>query len=768
MFLGKNKTSLRLTKAHPGLSLDTDYYVVESVSNPSKIRIGTGISRLALINSNGDEYLVEGNSAKIKELFSPKYLYETTEGKTYKVVRPIGNLTRNALLKEVFTESHDEKWQLGHGTAEHYYIQQSNNKIIKLYGNSQQIKNIMEEVVPVQPKPEVPKKVLSETKVEPTVKIIEKTIIREQAPILGEPGPKGDIGERGPRGEPGPEGPRGFPGPVGAQGEKGEKGDPGEQGPQGEQGIPGPRGPKGPKGDKGDRGEKGEKGERGFIGAQGEQGIPGPIGPVGPEGKQGPQGERGVQGPMGQIGPRGPQGPEGPMGPKGEKGDSPVIKAEYPLVLESGVLSFETDKLSDILKNVTSKDIQDAINKIAMTAIPTGGGAVGIVFNGIPLIRSVSDIKFTGSGVNVTRQGKNVLVDISGGGGGACAGVQQIIAGSGISISPAGGTGNVTINTTITVKGAENQIQLANASGNDLKTVNDFKLDDTTSDLIIPHGLLMPVGSTAFIEFPDGTTQASSATESTWTNSAAGFANGIASGITFTVGWNAIEVLEKLIYPYQAVSFTAFSIGLGTSPFDLGRTFGSSLYTSTWSTSGPTGNWIAGSITIRDTTNSTLLRSGLNYDSSPAGITLSQYGYTGPSQLVFGITGQQQSGTVVTRSDTYNWLHRVRWGKSASASPTAIADLTTGANSRFTSSTTALGTYTYTFPVSGSAEYCYVIVPTAPGSPGTYTTWKDINNLTVTPASGTFTEANAYGVTISWTWYQVSNPTTGTYQITAS
>ena len=89
MFLGKNKTSLRLVKAQDGLSLGSDYYIVENVSNPSKIKIGTGISRLALINSNGDEFLLEGNSAKIKELFAPKYLFESVEGKTYKVVRPV-------------------------------------------------------------------------------------------------------------------------------------------------------------------------------------------------------------------------------------------------------------------------------------------------------------------------------------------------------------------------------------------------------------------------------------------------------------------------------------------------------------------------------------------------------------------------------------------------------------------------------------------------------------------------------------------------------
>ena len=255
-----------------------------------------------------------------------------------------------------------------------------------------------------------------------------------------------------------------------------------------------------------------------------------------------------------------------------------------------------------------------------------------------------------------------------------------------------------------------------------------------------------------------------------WTNSNAGFANGIAPGITFPLGASSIQVLEQLIYPYQPVSFIAGSLNmnLGTSPFDIGRTLAAGVYTASWSTTGPAANWTAGSIVIRNATSSTTLISGLNYNSSPVGITHPSYGYTLPSSLVFGITGNQLSGSIVSDSQTYRWAHRIYWGKSSSASPTSISNLTTGQSSRFTSSATSLGTFTYTFIASGSAEYCYVIVPTSPGSPGTYTTWKDSNNLSFTPVSGTFTETNAYGVSINWTWYQVSNPTTSTFSATAS
>jgi len=143
MFFGKNKTSLKLTKPHPELLLGSDYFIVESAINPKKIKVGSGISQLYLKNEDGEEYLIEGNSTKIKELFSPNILYEAVEGKVYKVRRPFGNLFQNCLLKEIDSCNYDEKYQLGHGISEHYFIQKSNNKVIKLYGNSHQIKNLL-------------------------------------------------------------------------------------------------------------------------------------------------------------------------------------------------------------------------------------------------------------------------------------------------------------------------------------------------------------------------------------------------------------------------------------------------------------------------------------------------------------------------------------------------------------------------------------------------------------------------------------------------
>jgi len=456
MFFGKNKTSLKLAKQHPELLMGCEYFICESAINPKKIKIGSGISQLFLKTGDGEEYLIEGNSSKIKEYFVPSKTFESLEGKLYVVKRPFGSLLQNQKLKLIEACQYDEKIQLGNGISEQYFIQQNTNKIIKVYGNSNQIKNLFEEVVIPVLRPQ-PIAKLPQTKVE----VVERTVIKETTPVVGAQGLKGDKGEKGDPGIPGPQGPIG---PQGPEGKQGIQGNPGPIGPAGEQGLKGPKGDPGIPGQKGEKGEKGDKGDQGNVGPigpmgiqgpQGEQGIPGkdgaqgevgpqgPIGTQGPRGEKGEKGDRGPMGPQGPVGPRGEIGPVGPIGPPGSDGQTPVLNAEYPLVLENGTLSFDSEKLTKVMDQFKNTDIQNAINKLS-TAITPGGGAVGIKEDGQRIIKSVSDINFTGSGVSVTRQGKNVTVNISGGSG-AIGGVTQILAGSGITLSPPEGTGIVTI-----------------------------------------------------------------------------------------------------------------------------------------------------------------------------------------------------------------------------------------------------------------------------------------------------------------------------------
>jgi hypothetical protein len=482
MFFGKNKTSLKLIKQHPELLMGGEYLITESLKNPKKIKIGSGLTQLFLKDINGEEYLIEGNMSNIKDFFVPVMTFENLDGKLVKLKQSIGSLSQNEILKEIAPCKYDEKMQFGVGVTEQYYIQKNTNKVIKVYGNSKQIKNLFETLqVDSKNSNFVQKVYINEENEEQSIR------------IKGIKGEKGDQGEIGPRG---------LMGSVGPKGPKGDKGDKGDRGPQGLQG------------EKGEKGEQGERGLRGFHGLQGEKGDQGPQGERGVDGKDGKDGKDGARGPMGLPGQIGPSGPQGPQGPKGDPGSpgapgkdgiSPVISANYPLILEEGTLSFDSEKFTKVIDQLRNTDIQNLINKLS-TAITTGGGAVGIKFNGNYLLKSVNDINFTGAGVNVTRQGKNVTIDISGGGGPG-GGVSQITAGAGITLAPASGTGVVQISTLATVKGTPGMIQLA-AAGGDLQVDTGLILDPITAQLSIPSGLKITPGlGTPYIEFADGTTQ---------------------------------------------------------------------------------------------------------------------------------------------------------------------------------------------------------------------------------------------------------------------
>jgi hypothetical protein len=398
MFFGKNKTSLKLSKPHPELVEGCEYHVVESVTNAKKIKVGVGISKVLLRNKQGEEFIIEGNATKIKDLLVPVYVFENVDGSSFKLKLSVGSLIKNTLLKETNAVYPDEKIFLGHGATERYFVEKNTNKIIKFIGNASQIKNLLEENKEIKDTP------VSIKKSSEPAQLVEKTIIREYVPQPGNQGIQGEMGERGPRGERGPQGPQGERGlkgiqgpvgPIGNTGPKGEDGKDGLQGPQGEQGKPGKPGKDGKPGVKGD---KGERGERGFPGPKGD------IGPMGPAGPQGPAGQQG------KIGLRGEKGD------KGDPGESPIIEAEYPLVLEDGVLSFESSHVSSLLEKFKNENVQKVIEKITtIPSVPGGGGAVDIALNGNKLIRSVNTINFVGDGVTIERKRKNVDITITGG-----------------------------------------------------------------------------------------------------------------------------------------------------------------------------------------------------------------------------------------------------------------------------------------------------------------------------------------------------------------
>lgn len=554
MFFGKNKNSLKLIKDHPSLLMGATYHITESNSNAKIIKVGSGITQLYIRDEYGENYLLEGNANKIKELFQANMLFENMEGEIYKLKRPIGSLHQNVLIKEISAITADEKIYVGGGVTERYFIEKNNNKVIKFIGNSTQIKYLFEKVEPLIEHKITPVKIIEK----PVVRLVEKTILREIIPQIGSQGFKGEIGHQGIPGEPGPLGEQGPKGESGTQGIQGQRGDQGERGAQGEPGLQGIQGKDGKQGIQGDKGDKGDQGDQGLVGPQGKQGIEGKQGKegrIGPEGSVGPQGsagspglrgekgEKGDRGPVGvqgPIGPRGEQGESGQVGPQGTAGETPIIEAEYPLVLKENKISLDPKHVTQLLSKFKNTDIQKIVDEVGKMAVPGGGGLVAL-FNGQQISKYVGSINFTGSGVNVTSSGQRVTVNISGGGGGGD--VNQLLAGAGITLSPPGGTGSVTITNLLSLKAVPGAIQFANDDVNDLAANQYLKFDVNNTTLEVPSILKLTGVSNlpAYIEFKDSTLQYTAANTFTYGLTAS-------AGVTQGDRWMASDTGIEYVY----------------------------------------------------------------------------------------------------------------------------------------------------------------------------------------------------------------------------
>jgi len=99
------------------------------------------------------------------------------------------------------------------------------------------------------------------------------------------------------------------------------------------------------------------------------------------------------------------------------------IKVDDPLIVKNGKISIDYEKLSEILSQQINQVAQASLDKLRQNNLEAGslagGGGVSIKFKDVggqktSILKSVNDIIFTGDGVTLTRQGKNVLVNIPG------------------------------------------------------------------------------------------------------------------------------------------------------------------------------------------------------------------------------------------------------------------------------------------------------------------------------------------------------------------
>jgi hypothetical protein len=182
---------------------------------------------------------------------------------------------------------------------------------------------------------------------------------------------------------------------------------------------------------------------------------------------------------------------------------------------------------------------------------------------------------------------------------------------------------------------------------------------------------------------------------------------GIPAGTTGLVGENSIQILERILYPYQRVSFSNLNTGLGATQFELGQTAGNGSKTVTWTASSPPSNWIDGSGVLRYSgfVSGTLL-TGFNPTANTATVTYPAIRSTSLSSNTFTlqITGAQVEGTNPSATTSARWWSRLYWGKSTSTSHTNPLTLTNGSSDLFSS----VGTRS--FDVSEGNGYFYLFL----------------------------------------------------------
>ena len=231
---------------------------------------------------------------------------------------------------------------------------------------------------------------------------------------------------------------------------------------------------------------------------------------------------------------------------------------------------------------------------------------------------------------------------------------------------------------------------------------------------------------------------------------------GIAAGDSFATGTSIATILEALLYPYQSVSFSSFDIGLSSGPYEVGQTAGNSTANATWTLSGPTDNWVAGSfaITANQTLTGTTLPSGFSFDDTPKSISFGPINFNDETTLTFTITGQQTQGSNPTKTDSLNWRYRYYSGKTGAGFTGPLLDSQgfTGILTR-----TSPNNFSVTFASASPPNKAYFVIPTEEFS-GSLTFTDTSTNLSFPfTDGGTFAHVNSHGLQVVYNVFESNN-----------
>jgi hypothetical protein len=184
---------------------------------------------------------------------------------------------------------------------------------------------------------------------------------------------------------------------------------------------------------------------------------------------------------------------------------------------------------------------------------------------------------------------------------------------------------------------------------------------------------------------------------------------GIPAGSTF-LNQSMEQMWNALLYPYQAPSFSAFSISGQATTVEVGTTISGSK-TFNWSTSNSV-NVQTNSVVIKDNTNNVTLASSLANDGTESIVLPTSIQKTSQSSHQWGIQATNTNSSTFTSTFTVSWLWKLYYGTSTNATlnESGIEGLI---NNTLTSS------YSGTFSYAGGG-YKYFCFPTSFGSPSSF------------------------------------------------
>ncbi len=174
------------------------------------------------------------------------------------------------------------------------------------------------------------------------------------------------------------------------------------------------------------------------------------------------------------------------------------------------------------------------------------------------------------------------------------------------------------------------------------------------------------------------------------------------------------DLLDRMLYPYQTPSFSAFQINGQSTLLELGESIAPGNKTFSWGTTNA-GNITANTIIIKDTTNNQILGSALANDGSEVLSIPASIFKTNNATHSFSIQAINTQGSNLSRSFDINWRPRRFAGTIPASSLVALQSATsiTGLNS-VPGIAITLNDLTYakpgtaTYNCSGSADGKYI------------------------------------------------------------